>query len=85
MAIALSSFNAVLTDDSSGETVRIEQAAAAGSDSVVVLPDGPRYVSSVPFGIISKRVPDKEAEVIAAGIPDAASLCDDSVRQLVVR
>jgi len=85
MAIALSSSNAVLTDDSSGETVCIEQAAAAGSDGVVVLPDGTRYLSSVRFGSISKRVPGTEAEVIAAGIPDAASLCDDSVQQLVVR
>ena len=76
---------AVVTYDPSGEIVRIEEAAAAGSDGVVVLPDGTKYVSSVRFGSISKLLPGEEAEVIAVGIPDAASLCYDSVQhQLVI-
>jgi sugar lactone lactonase YvrE len=76
---------AVVTYDPSGEVVRIEEAAAAGSDGVVVLSDGTKYVSSVRFGSISKLEPGEEAEVIATGIPDAASLCYDSVQhQLVI-
>ncbi|WP_052094562.1 SMP-30/gluconolactonase/LRE family protein [Pseudohaliea rubra] len=76
---------AVVTYERSGELVRVEEAAEAGSDGVVVLPDGTKYVSSVRFGSISKLVPGEEARVIAAGIPDAASLCYDSVQhQLVI-
>ena len=47
--------------------------------------DGTKYVSSVRFGSVSKIEPGQEAEVIATGIPSAASMCYDSVQnQLVI-
>jgi hypothetical protein len=52
---------------------------------VVVLPDGTKYVSSVRYGSVSRIRPGEEAEIIASGIPSAASMCYDSVQnQLVI-
>ena len=77
--------NAVVTYSTSGDVVRTEYAAESGSDGVVVLPDGTKYVSSVRYGSVSKLVPGEDAEVIATGIPNAASMCYDSVQnQLVI-
>ncbi len=77
--------NAVLTFDRDGELVRTEQAAEGGNDGIVILDDGTKYVSSVRFGSVSRIRPDEEAEVIAAGIPSAASMCYDSAQhQLVI-
>jgi len=76
---------AVVTYSPDGDVVRTEHAAESGSDGVVVLPDGTKYVSSVRYGSVSRLVPGEEAEVIATGIPNAASLCYDSVQhQLVI-
>ena len=47
----------------------------SGGKAAYVLSDGTKYVSSVRFGSVSKLVPGEEAEVIASGIPDAASMC----------
>jgi hypothetical protein len=75
----------VLTYNPDGELIRTEQAAESGSDGVVVLPDGTKYVSSVRYGSVSKIVPGEAAEVIAEGIPNAASMCYDSTQhQLVI-
>jgi len=77
--------NDVQTFDKSGKLIKTEHAAEAGNDGLVVLPDGTKYVSSVRFGSVSKIAPGKEAEVIATGIPSAASMCYDSKqRQLVI-
>jgi sugar lactone lactonase YvrE len=77
--------NAVITYDPAGNIVRTEYAVESGNDGVVVTADGTKYVSSVRFGSISKIVPGESAEVIATGIPSAASMCYDSVQnQLVV-
>ncbi len=76
--------NEVLTFDADGELVRTEHAAEGGNDGVVVLEDGTKYVSSVRFGSISRIRPDEEAEVIAAGIPSAASICYDSTQNQIV-
>jgi len=77
--------NAVVTYSPAGAIVRTEFAAESGSDGVVVLPDGTKYVSSVRYGSISKLVAGEETEVIATGIPSAASMCYDSRQhQLVV-
>lgn len=77
--------NAVLTFDPRGELVRTENAAEGGNDGVVVLPDGTKYVSSVRFGSVSRIAPGRPAEVIARGIPSAASMCYDSRQnQLVI-
>ena len=77
--------NAVVTFSPTGEIVKTEYAAESGGDGVVVLPDGTKYVSSVRYGSVSKLVPGKDVEVIATGIPSAASMCYDSVQhQLVI-
>jgi sugar lactone lactonase YvrE len=77
--------NSVLTFNPQGRLVRTEHAAEGGNDGVVVLPDGTKYVSSVRFGSVSRIRPGAQAEVIATGIPSAASMCYDSVqRQLVI-
>ncbi len=77
--------NKVITYTPDGDIVRVEQAAEAGNDGVVVLDDGTKYVSSVRFGSVSRIEPGKEAVVIAVGIPSAASMCYDSVQhQLVI-
>jgi len=77
--------NSVLTFSPAGQLVRTENAAEAGNDGVVVLPDGTKYVSSVRFGSVSRIRPGRAAEVIATGIPSAASMCYDSRQnQLVI-
>lgn len=76
---------AVITYSPAGEVVRVEHAAESGSDGIVILEDGTKYVSSVKFGSISKIRPGNKAEVIATGIPSAASMCYDSIQnQLVI-
>jgi sugar lactone lactonase YvrE len=75
----------VLTFSQAGQLVRTEQAAESGNDGVVVLPDGTKYVSSVRFGSVSRIRRGQPAEVIATGIPSAASMCYDSRQnQLVI-
>jgi DNA-binding beta-propeller fold protein YncE len=75
----------VITFNPSGQVVRTEQAAESGNDGVVVLPDGTKYVSSVRFGSVSRIRRGQPAEIIATGIPSAASLCYDSRQnQLVI-
>ncbi|HEX6998627.1 MAG TPA: SMP-30/gluconolactonase/LRE family protein [Gammaproteobacteria bacterium] len=77
--------NSVLTFDEDGDLVRTEHAVESGNDGIVILPDGTKYVSSVRFGSVSRIRPGEEAEVIAAGIPSAASMCYDSRQnQLVI-
>lgn len=77
--------NAVLTFSPEGELLRTERTAEGGNDGLVILDDGTKYVSSVRYGSVSRIRPDEEAEVIAAGIPSAASMCYDSVQhQLVI-
>jgi sugar lactone lactonase YvrE len=77
--------NTVLTFNPAGAVVRTENAAEAGNDGVVVTEDGTKYVSSVRFGSVSRIRPGRPAEVIASGIPAAASMCYDSVqKQLVI-
>ncbi|MEQ1758587.1 MAG: gluconolaconase [Vicinamibacterales bacterium] len=77
--------NDVLTFDPAGKLVRTEKSAEAGNDGVVVLADGTKYTSSVRFGSVSRIRPGQPAEVIARGIPSAASMCYDSRQnQLVI-
>lgn len=77
--------NAVITYDPQGEVVQIEHSVEGGNDGVVVLADGTKYTSSVRFGSVSRIRPGQQAEMIAAGIPSAASMCYDSVQnQLVI-
>lgn len=76
--------NEVLTFDTEGELVLTEQAAESGNDGLVIVEDGTKYVSSVRFGSLSRIAPGEEAEIIAAGIPSAASICLDTVQNQIV-
>ncbi|MDO8906885.1 MAG: SMP-30/gluconolactonase/LRE family protein [Pseudohongiella sp.] len=76
--------NHVMTFNPAGELINTEYAAEGGNDGVVVLADGTKIVSSVRFGSISRIAPGAEAEVIAVGIPSAASICYDSVQNQIV-
>lgn len=77
--------SAVLTFNPAGELILTENAAESGNDGLVITEDGTKYVSSVRFGSVSRIRPGQAAEVIASGIPSAASMCYDSVqKQLVI-
>lgn len=76
--------NEVLTFDPEGELVNTEHAVEGGNDGVVVLDDGTKYVSSVRFGSISRIAPGEEAEIIAEGIPSAASICYDPTQNQII-
>ena len=77
--------NAVLTYDTKGKLLRTEHAVESGNDGVVVTEDGTKYTSSVEFGSVSRIRPGEEGEIIASGIPSAASMCYDSTQnQLVI-
>ena len=76
---------AVITYDPSGEVVKQESAIEGGNDGVVVLENGTKYVSSVRFGSVSRIDSSGNAQLIARGIPSAASMCYDSRQnQLVI-
>ena len=74
--------NHVMTFNTDGELINTEYAAESGNDGIVITEDGTKYVSSVRYGSISKIVPGEDAEVIAEGIPSAASICYDPVQNL---
>ncbi|MEY4641396.1 MAG: hypothetical protein RLZZ227_1390 [Pseudomonadota bacterium] len=77
--------NAVLTFNPAGELILTENSVEAGNDGIVITEDGTKYTSSVRFGSVSRIRPGQPAEVIASGIPSAASMCYDSVqKQLVI-
>ena len=75
----------VLTFSPSGRLLKTENAAQAGSDGIVVMPDGTKYVSSVLNGGVSRIRAGRPAELIARNIPSAASMCYDAgANQLVI-
>jgi len=77
--------NDVMTFSPDGELLKTEHAVEGGNDGVVILEDGTKYISSVRFGSVSRIEPGQEAEMIASGIPSAASMCYDSIQhQLVI-
>lgn len=77
--------NAVITYNPAGEIILTEHAAEGGNDGLVIMEDGTKYVSSVRYGSVSRIRPGQAAEVIATGIPSAASMCYDSIQnQLVI-
>ena len=78
--------DAVLTFSVDGGLIATEHAAQDGNDGLVILEDGTKYVSSVVKGGVS-RIPANggTADLIATGIPNAASMCYDAgANQLVV-
>jgi hypothetical protein len=77
--------NEVLTFSRDGKLVKTENAAQAGNDGLVIMPDGTKYVSSVINGGVSRMRPGQAAELIARNIPNAASMCYDAGgKQLVI-
>jgi hypothetical protein len=77
--------NEVLTFSPEGKLLKTENAAQAGNDGLVIMPDGTKYVSSVVNGGVSRMRPDQPAELIARNIPNAASMCYDAgANQLVI-
>jgi hypothetical protein len=75
----------VMTFSPAGKLLKTEHSAQAGSDGLVILPDGTKYVSSVVEGGVSRIRPGRPAELIATGIPNAASMClDTGANQLVI-
>ncbi len=85
VVVANSGDPAVVTFAPDGRVVRTEYAAQAGSDGLVIMPDGTKYVSSVFQGGVSRIRPGRPAELIARNIPSAASMCYDAgANQLVI-
>ena len=77
--------NEVLTFSPEGKLLKTENAAQAGNDGLVIMPDGTKYVSSVINGGVSRMRPNQPAELIARNIPNAASMCYDAGgNQLVI-
>ncbi len=75
----------VLTYAPDGKLLLTEHAAQPGSDGLILMPDGTKYVSSVRNGGISRMRPGRPAELIAENIPSAADMCYDPVaNQLVI-
>ena len=75
----------VLTFSPAGRLVKTEHAAQPGSDGLVILRDGTKFVSSVTQGGVSRIRPDGSTDLIARNIPSAASMCHDVAgRQLVI-
>ena len=75
----------LLTFSPDAKLLKTENAAQAGSDGLVIMEDGTKYVSSVMNGGVSRIRPGQAAELIAQNIPNAASMCYDSgANQLVI-
>jgi sugar lactone lactonase YvrE len=74
----------VLTFSPSGELLQTEESIDAGNDGLAILPDGTKYVSSVRIGTVARIRPGQKAELIASGIPSAASMCYDPKRNRLV-
>jgi hypothetical protein len=76
---------AILTFSPSGALIKTEQAAQSGNDGLVIMRDGTKYISSVRLGGVQRIRPGRPAELIATGIPNAASMCFDAgANQLVI-
>jgi DNA-binding beta-propeller fold protein YncE len=75
----------VMTFSPGGKLLKTEHAAQPEGDGIVILADGTKYISSVRHGGVSRIRPGKPAELIANGIPNAASMCyDPDANQLVI-
>ena len=74
----------VLTFRPSGELLRTERSLDSVNDGIVILEDGTKYVSSVGRGTIARIRPGGEPELVASGIPSAASMCYDPTRERLI-
>jgi sugar lactone lactonase YvrE len=76
--------NEVLTFSPTGQLLTTEQSIDAGNDGLAILPDGTKYVSSVRQGTVARIRPGQKAELVASGIPSAASMTHDPKRNRLV-
>ena len=76
--------NDVLTFSPTGQLIRTEQAVDPGNDGLAIVADGTKYVCSVRHGTVSRIRPGQPAEIIASGIPSAASMVHDPKRNRLV-
>lgn len=74
----------ILTFSPDGELLGTEQSLDPGNDGLVVLEDGTKYVSSVRQGTVARIRPGEPAEMVASGIPSAASMCYDPSRDRLI-
>jgi sugar lactone lactonase YvrE len=74
----------ILTFSPDGTLLRTEQSLDPGNDGLVVLDDGTKYVSSVRQGTVARIRPGQTAEMVASGIPSAASMCYDPSRERLI-
>ena len=74
----------VLTFSPAGELIRTEQTLDPLNDGLVILADGTKYVSSVGRGTIARIRPGAQPELVASGIPSAASMCYDPTRDRLI-
>ena len=74
----------VLTFSVGGELLATEETLDPANDGLVILPDGTKYVSSVGSGTIARIRPGGSPELVASGIPSAASICYNEMRNRVI-
>lgn len=74
----------VHTFSPTGQLIRTEQAVDSGNDGLAITADGTKYVSSVQQGTVSRIRPGQPAEIVASGIPSAASMVHDPKRNRLV-
>jgi len=74
----------VLTFSVGGELLATEETLDSANDGLVILPDGTKYVSSVGSGTIARIRPGGSPELVASGIPSAASICYDAMRNRII-
>jgi len=74
----------ILTFDKNGKLLSTEQSIDAGNDGIAILKDGTKYVSSVREGTVARIRPGQKAELIASGIPSAASMTYDPKRNRLI-
>jgi sugar lactone lactonase YvrE len=74
----------VVTISPAGKVLSTEQSIDAGNDGLAILPDGTKYVSSVVQGTVARIRPGQKAELVASGIPSAASMTYDPKRNRLV-
>jgi len=67
-----------------GELLSTRRSLDPGNDGLVILEDGTMYVSSVRQGTVARIRPGAEPELIASGIPSAASMCYDPTRERLI-
>ena len=75
---------AVHTFSPDGQLLSTEHAVDPGNDGLVILDDGTKYVCSVRQGTVSRIRPGQPAEIVASGIPSAASMAYDSRRHRLI-